>query len=125
MSTRVLSIGLHPRTLDYSKLPGIDEASFTARIQAGNAALREAGFDAVSCLIDPDPDLAEAAVREELKGGDFGLAMIGAGVRMLPEHTVLFERIVNVLTEAVPGIRLCFNTSPESTIDALRRWIEP
>jgi hypothetical protein len=31
---------------------GIDEAVFTARIEAGNAALREAGFDVVTCLID-------------------------------------------------------------------------
>lgn len=51
--------------------------------------------------------------------------MIGGGVRMLPEHTLLFERLVNVLLEASPGIRLCFNSSPETTIDALRRWIEP
>ncbi|MFF9913328.1 hypothetical protein [Streptomyces sp. NPDC013457] len=124
--TRVLSIGLHPRSLDYSSLPdGIDEASLTARIAAGNAALREAGFDVVTCLVDPSPDSAEDAVRELLKGDAFGLAMIGGGVRMMPEHTLLFERLVNVLTEAVPGIRLCFNTSPETTVDALRRWIEP
>ncbi|MFE5620106.1 hypothetical protein ACFQ69_35810 [Streptomyces sp. NPDC056470] len=124
--TKVLSIGLHPRSLDYSALPdGIDEASLTARIAAGNAALREAGFDVVTCLVDPSPDRAEEAVRELLKGDAFGLAMIGGGVRMMPEHTLLFERLVNVLTEAVPGIRLCFNTSPETTVDALRRWIEP
>ncbi|MFE5970158.1 hypothetical protein [Streptomyces sp. NPDC056463] len=123
---KVLSIGLHPRSLDYSALPdGIDEASLTARIAAGNAALREAGFDVVTCLVDPSPDRAEEAVRELLKGDAFGLAMIGGGVRMMPEHTLLFERLVNVLTEAVPGIRLCFNTSPETTVDALRRWIEP
>ncbi|MEU6877684.1 hypothetical protein [Streptomyces sp. NPDC046712] len=125
-STKVLSIGLHPRSLDYSTLPdGVDEVSLTARIEAGNAALHEAGFDVVTCLVEPSPDGAEAAVREQLKNGSFGLAMIGGGVRMIPEHTLLFERLVNVLTEAVPGIRLCFNTSPETTIDALRRWIEP
>jgi hypothetical protein len=33
----------------------------------------------------------------------------------------LFERIVNTLIQANPGIRLCFNTSPETTVDALRR----
>lgn len=43
---------------------------------------------------------------------------------MVPGHTLLFERIVNVLIEALPGIRLCFNTSPEETIDALKRWIQ-
>ncbi|MFJ9020320.1 hypothetical protein ACIRPU_10100 [Streptomyces sp. NPDC102259] len=30
----------------------------------------------------------------------------------------------NLLTEEAPGIRLCFNTSPENTVEALRRWIQ-
>jgi hypothetical protein len=123
--TRVLFIGLHPRSLDYSTVPdGVDEASLTERIAAGEAALREAGFDGVTCLVDASPDSAEAAVREQLEGEGFGLAVIGGGIRMLPEHTLLFERLVNVLIEAVPGIRLCFNTSPETTIDAVQRWID-
>ncbi|GAA4073379.1 hypothetical protein [Streptomyces shaanxiensis] len=123
--TKVLSIGLHPSALDYSRMPdGVDEAMLTARIGAANAALRDAGFDAVPCLIDTSPDSAEATVREQLKEHTFGLAMIGGGVRMLPENTLLFERLVNVLTEEAPGIRLCFNTTPEDTVEALRRWIQ-
>ncbi|MFF4271912.1 hypothetical protein [Streptomyces sp. NPDC001536] len=123
-TTKVLSVGLHPRVLDYSRMPeGVDEVTFTARIEAAHTALREAGFDVVPCLIDTDPDRSEAAVRERLRADTFGLAMIGGGVRMAPENTVLFERLVNVLTEEVPGIRLCFNSSPENTVETLRRWI--
>ncbi|MFE7836947.1 hypothetical protein ACFU53_13110 [Streptomyces sp. NPDC057474] len=123
--TKVLSIGLHPSVLDYSRMPdGLDEAVLTTRIEAGNAALREAGFDTVPCLIDTSPDRAEATVREHLQEHTFGLAMIGGGVRMLPENTLLFERLVNVLSEAAPGIRLCFNTAPENTAEALGRWIQ-
>lgn len=83
-----------------------DEAILTARIEAGIAALREAGFDAVPCLIDTSPDRAEATVRELLQEHAFGLAVIGAGLRMVPENTLLFERLVNLLTEEAPGIRL-------------------
>ncbi|NNN32959.1 hypothetical protein HLK59_21860 [Streptomyces sp. S3(2020)] len=123
-TTKVLSIGLHPRVLDYSRMPeGVDEVTFAARIEAANAGLRQAGFDVVPCLIDTAADHAQEAVREQLRAHTFGLAMIGGGVRMLPEHTVLFERLVNVLTEEAPGIRLCFNSSPENTVEALRRWI--
>ncbi|CCK25083.1 hypothetical protein BN159_0704 [Streptomyces davaonensis JCM 4913] len=122
--TKVLSIGLHPSALDYSRTPeGIDEAVLTARIAEANAALLDAGFDAFLLLIDASADRAEATVRERLKEHTFGLAMIGGGIRMLPEHTLLFERLINVLTEAAPGIRLCFNTTPEDTVEALRRWI--
>jgi hypothetical protein len=124
--TKVLSIGLHPSAPDYSRmLDGFDnEAILTARIEAGIAALREAGFDAVPCLIDTSWDRAEATVRELLQEHAFGLAVIGGGIRMVPENTVLFERLVNLLTEEAPGIRLCFNTSPENTVEALKRWIQ-
>lgn len=119
----ILSIGLHPSAVDYHRHPGLDEAILTARIAAGEAALREAGFDFVSCQVPSAPDEAEARVRECAAAGSFRVAMIGAGVRMAPEHTLLFERLVNVLIEIQPGIRFCFNTSPEGTIDALRRWV--
>ncbi|MFI1721737.1 hypothetical protein [Streptomyces sp. NPDC020489] len=123
-TTKVLSVGLDPRVLDYSRLPaGIDEEAFTARIEAAHTALREAGFDVRSCLIGTAADDAEAAVREALRADTFGLAMIGGGVRMMPEHTVLFERLVNLLVEEAPGIRLCFNSAPENTVETLRRWI--
>lgn len=121
----ILSIGLHPSTIDYSRYPGLDEATLAARIEAGEAALRVAGFNFMSCQVPAEPDAAEAKVRECAATGSFRVAMIGAGVRMAPEHTLLFERLVNVLNEMQPGIRFCFNTSPETTIDALRRWIQP
>ncbi|WP_445396100.1 hypothetical protein ACSMX9_21390 [Streptomyces sp. LE64] len=122
--TRILSIGLHPRTLDYGRMPeGVDEAGFTTRIEAVNTALRASGFTVVPCLVDASPEAAERTVRALLAADDFGLAMIGGGVRMMPEHTVLFERLVNVLVEAAPGIRFCFTTSPENTVEVLGRWV--
>ncbi|MEU4599304.1 hypothetical protein [Nocardia sp. NPDC023988] len=123
-SDTVLSIGLHPSAVDYSRYPQLDEATLTARIAAGENALREAGFDIVTCQVPADPDAAEATLRDCATGRAFGVAMIGAGVRMAPEHTVLFERLINVATEIAPGIRFCFNTSPETTIDALRRGLQ-
>lgn len=121
----VLSIGLHPSAVDYSRYPGVDEATLTARIEEGEASLRAAGFDFVSCQVSAEPDQAEAQVRNCAAAGPFGIAMIGAGVRTAPEHTLLFERLVNVLNEVSPGITFCFNTTPENTVDALRRWVQP
>lgn len=102
---------------------GVEEASLTARIERGNAALRDAGFDVTLCQVGTSPGTAEQLIRDALEGASFGLAMIGGGIRMIPENTELFERIVNVLHEVSPGIRLCFNTTPDNTVDALRRWI--
>lgn len=121
----ILSLGLHPSAVDYGRHPGLDEATLTARIEAGEAALRDAGFDIVSCQVSADPDEAAATVRQCVAANRVGVVMIGAGVRMAPEHTLLFERVVNLLNELVPGIVFCFNTSPETTVDALRRWVRP
>lgn len=121
--TKILTIGLHPSAIDYTDHPGLDEATLTARIEQGEAALRAAGLDTTVCLIPADPDTAEQTVRDHLTDGPFGVAMIGAGVRMAPEHTLLFERLVNLLITTSPGIRLCFNTTPETTLDAIHRLL--
>ncbi len=124
--TRILMIGIHARALDYSKLPpGLDEATMTERIEAGFGATIAAGFDAVSCLIGTSPDEAETEIREAFAGDQFGLVMIGGGIRMVPEYTELFERVINACNAESPGITFCFNTSPETTLDALKRHIQP
>jgi hypothetical protein len=125
MVTGILSLGLRPSAIDYSRYPGLDEATLTARIAAGEAALREAGFDIVPCQVSADPDEAEQKIRECLAANSVWGVMIGAGLRMAPEHTLLFERLVNLLNHLVPGIVFCFNTSPETTVDALRRLARP
>jgi hypothetical protein len=117
----ILSLGLHPNTLDYNRYPDLDEETLTARIDAAVAGLRESGFDIVSCQLSDDPDVAEKQVRECVAGQPVETVMIGAGLRMAPEHTLLFERLVNLVNQLVPGVVFCFNTSPETTIDALRR----
>ncbi|MEU6560623.1 hypothetical protein [Nocardia nova] len=118
---RALTIGLHPKSLDYSRFPDLDEKQLTARVNAANAALRDSEFDITPCLVSSAPDEAEAEVRELLNGQSFDLVMVGGAVRAVPEHTLLFERIVNLVADVAPGIRFCFNTSPETTLDALRR----
>ena len=97
----------------------------TAIILAHASDLREAGFAVVHCLVGTSQEIAEQLLRDALDGESFGLVMIGGGIRMIPEHTELFERIVNVVLEESPGIRLCFNTAPDNTVEALRRWITP
>ncbi|WP_239590376.1 hypothetical protein [Streptomyces aureoverticillatus] len=119
---KILMIGIHPSAIDYSLHPDLDEAVLSARIEQGLAAVRAAGFDAEHCLIGADPEEVEKTVRAAVAGGSVDLAMIGGGVRMAAEHTLLFERVINLLVALAPGIRFCFNTSPETTIDALRRW---
>ncbi|MDQ0676865.1 hypothetical protein QFZ30_000247 [Arthrobacter pascens] len=121
----VLSLGLHPSAVDLSQHPELTQEMLEARIEAGEAAIREAGYDIVPCLVTSDLDQAEKSVRECLAVRPVQVVMIGAGLRMAGEHTLLFERVLNLLNELVPGVVFCFNTSPETTLDALRRWARP
>jgi len=51
--------------------------------------------------------------------------VIGAGLREPPERLLLFEKILNLVHAFAQGARICFNTTPADTAEAVRRWIEP
>jgi hypothetical protein len=122
---RVLFIGIHPDAFGPGELPpGMTVATLAAQIERGWAAIEAEGITGEWCGIGKDPDDAEAELRRRFAEMPFGLAVIGGGIRLLPENTVLFERIVNVLIDLQPGIRLSFNTSPENSLEALRRWLD-
>ncbi|MBT2532686.1 hypothetical protein J7E83_11240 [Arthrobacter sp. ISL-48] len=117
---RVLLIGFSPASVDLSAAP-ISLATLETQIADGDAAVASAGYDSVSCQIGTDPLDGEAAVRGELARGPWDAVMIGGGVRAIPAHTELFERIVNTVHELAPEARFAFNSGPDTTLDALRR----
>lgn len=121
----VLLVGLTPSAVDFSKVPGLDEARLTAGLAAALAEVRAAGFDAEWCLTEAAWASAGAAVSAALAARRPDAVMIGAGIRAIPDHFLLFERIVNLVHAAAPGAKLCFNTSPDSTLAAIRRWLDP
>jgi hypothetical protein len=122
VATRVLVIGL-PAGRVFA--PGLDQADLDRRIDVGRAAVAAAGFDATQLLVDLDPAVADAELRAALATGPFAAAMIGGGIRAVPANTALFERLVNTLRVLAPAMPVCFNTGPETTVDALHRVLSP
>jgi hypothetical protein len=122
---RVLLIGLHPRAVDFTAVPGLDEAKLTAGLAAAQAEVDAAGFSSEWCLIDADWTSAAPTLTAALAAGPFAAVLIGAGIRTIPAHFLLFERIVNLVHEHAPAARLCFNTTPATTRDAVLRWLAP
>lgn len=122
---RVLLIGLHPRAVDFTAVPGLDEARLTAGLESSLAEVNDAGFAAEWCLIDADWASAEPMLTAALAAGPLAAVLIGAGIRTIPAHFLLFERILNLVHERAPGARLCFNTTPATTRDAVLRWLAP
>lgn len=52
----------------------------------------------------------------------FDCILIGAGVRTIPRHFILFEKLLNIVHEHAPQARICFNTRPGDTAEAVQRW---
>ena len=118
---RVLQIGIDPAVVDFSPYPGQNADALRARIRAAETQLREIGFDVTTCEVPDDPHAAETMVRACLTDRTFDVVEIGSGLRTSHEYTEVFERVIGVVVTLQPRVRLCFNDSPESTLEAIRR----
>ena len=124
---RVLVIGLQPALIDfsapdYAAFPGLDAAKVLAGLTAAEEQLHRLGYDAQTCLVDFG-ESAEAVVLDRLRQARFDCVLIGAGVRTVARHFLLFEKLINLVHEHAPQAKLCFNTNPNDTAEAVRRWI--
>ncbi|MEO5730851.1 MAG: hypothetical protein ABI134_21905 [Byssovorax sp.] len=125
---RVLLIGLLPSAVDFSSLassafPDLTPEKLFLGIQAQEKGLRDLGFELTNCLVDAG-ETAEAVTLAALQARAYDVVVIGAGVRTLPAHFLLFERLLNLVHEHAPKARICFNTRPEDTQAAVLRWVD-
>jgi hypothetical protein len=96
------------------------------KIQAGldKAAddIKRLGYDIEMCLTDAG-DTAADVVRCRLREKQFDCIIIGAGIRVVAAHFLLFEKLINVVHESAPQAKICFNTTPSDSPEAVQRWI--
>lgn len=123
----VLMIGLQPELIDFSRpeyaaFPGLDAAKVMASLQADEDRLNGLGYDARMCLTDFG-ETAESVVKAVLEVRAFDVVMIGAGVRTISTNFLLFEKLVNVVHAHAPTSKICFNTKPSDTAEAVQRWL--
>jgi hypothetical protein len=120
----VLAIGIEPSLADFSAFPGLTPELVQNFIDAQIERLRALGYDAESCLIDFGAT-AEAVTVAALTARHPDCVVIGAGLREPAERLLLFEKIVNLVLIHAPHARICFNTTPADTAEAVQRWIRP
>jgi len=123
----VLVIGLEPTLIDfsapdYAAFPGMDAAKVLAGLKAAEDSLTQLGYDVQLCLTDFG-ETAGSVVQELLEHTHFDCILFGAGIRMIAGNTVLFEKLINVVHSCAPHARLCFNTKPTDTAEAVQRWL--
>ena len=119
---RVLVIGLEPTLVDYSLIPDLNAEKVLAALKADQTKLNALGYDTDFCFTDLGRT-AEAVVLQKLSESTFDCILIGAGIRTLPKHFLLFEKLINVVHENAPKAKLCFNTKPSDTAEAVQRWV--
>jgi hypothetical protein len=122
---KVLLIGIDPKLIDpnLSTATGWDANRVRAAAQDANKRLVELGYVLQSCLLDPR-GTDESVVSDTLSREKFDCIMVGAGVRVLSQNTILFEKIMNTIHQkAPPSSKICFNTNPADTVEAILRWV--
>jgi hypothetical protein len=122
---KVLGIGIDPKLIDsnLATTTGWDTNRVKLAVQDANKRLTELGYELQTCLVDLG-ETAESVVSATLSRENFDCIMIGAGVRLVPQHTVLFEKIINAVHQnAAPSSKICFNTNPGDTVEAVLRWV--
>jgi hypothetical protein len=126
MTVTAIQIGLDPDVIDYSsadfaQFPGLSKERLRAANEQNVAGLRAAGYHVDNCLIDFGPAGADKA-RQWLEAKRYDAVLIGAGVRLVPVNTLLFESIINAAHLAQPNCRFVFNQAAVATPDDIRRW---
>jgi hypothetical protein len=122
---KILLIGIDPKLIDpnLSTATGWDANQVRAAAQDANKRLVEQGYELQSCLLDPR-GTDESVVSDRLSREKFDCIMVGAGVRVLSQNTILFEKIMNTIRQkAPPSSKICFNTNPADTVEAILRWV--
>jgi hypothetical protein len=113
----VLNVGLHP-----DLLPVAADADRVRRgLDQTREAVEELGLDFDSFLVEHGTDV-EAGLSRFLRDRSYSIVVIGGGVRLDPARTHLFEVLVNTVRTVSPDSVLCFNTGPDRTVEAIRRW---
>ncbi|PBQ33614.1 hypothetical protein CNR22_18140 [Sphingobacteriaceae bacterium] len=121
----ILYLGFNPETLDFSQ-PGFPPGLTAEIIEAGVAAeikkLKGLGFEVIRFFFDlGNSDLSE--LEAHLKTTKYDGLLIGAGIRIPPPNLIFFEKLINCLHEHAPHSKIMFNTSPQDSDVAIKRWL--
>jgi len=120
MPKSVLALGLDPSYVDLSEFPGFTAELVKSFIDSQLKRLGALGYDVVNCFVDAGAT-AEAVTARHLNSRRFDCILIGAGLRA-PRQLLLFEKLINLIHAQARTAKICFNTTPPDTAEAVQRW---
>ncbi len=118
----VVLVGWDPDVVDYTKWPELTPEKLRTALEGDRNKLNSLGYEADWLFID-NADTAYDVVADALKQKSYDCVLVGAGVRLDPDHFQVFERLVNAVHRHAPQASICFNTNPSDTAEAVQRWV--
>lgn len=115
-------VGWHPDVVDYSKWPNLTAETLRNLLERDQSALNALGYR-TDLLFIHSPETAFDSVRQSLSNTAYDCVLIGAGVRTVEDHFIVFEQLINAVHPSAPSANICFNTNPLDTAEAVQRWV--
>lgn len=126
MTVNVLGVGLpfdHPIIQEAVKSGNFPPPEkIKALLEKGDAEMAAADCDYKS--LHCGPEQGTEPLEKELAAKKYDCVVIGFGIRGNAELTPWFEALVNAIVDNSPGTKVLFNTSPDSTSIAVKRWFK-
>ena len=122
MKAKVLLVGLKAEVVDFSKWPQLSEEKLNSAFQMILEQFADANIEAEWCLTDTGETAADV-LKAKLNSSKYDVVLVGAGVRTDTDQFSLFETIINIIHIYAPGSKICFNTNPYDSVEAVKRYI--
>jgi hypothetical protein len=124
---KVLLLGIDPQFIDYSKLPPAAPGRTPGQIRKTSVEVTQKlegmGYEVHNCIVDAGAT-AGKVLSDLLETEKFECIMVGGGIRGILQHNLLFEKLMNIIHRKAVDSKICFNTGPETTVEAVLRWVD-
>lgn len=117
----VLIVGWNPLAADYTKWPGLTPEKLQGAFDADKSTFKALGYEVEYGLIESE-STAQAVLLNRLMEKPRDCVLIGAGVRTIAEYLPFFERLINLIHKHAPKAKICFNSGPFDSVEAVQRW---
>lgn len=117
---KILHFGLAGHPTDAS----VSNEKVQALVNEGAEKARAAGYEVQLTFIEvEDFPEALAALKQNLKSGNWDALVVGGGLRVAPPLTPLFEQTINVAKDAAPGMKILFQMAPGDIYETVQRGL--
>jgi hypothetical protein len=121
----VLIVGERPESIDFSD-PAIPKGLTPDKIREGLERslddLRANGRVARLVYLDTR-ETAPEQLAQALRWEVFDVIVVGAGLRILPSQTQMFEVVMNIIHTQAQQAKIAFNMSPDDSANAAERQL--